>query len=263
MGSAVADPGLHLPRARPAVSRRARRAGAAGAPCRRSDGCRCSPPDDRGRGRFPLVGTLRRQLRKVVVGGREDRGKRLIELEQVDVAHGEARSLDQGRHNLEGALAHVGALDTYVVEGAELGQGLDAQVHRLAPAGQNERRGAVVDARGVEGGDGPTVPIEEGPRGGELFSGEGARPFVTGDDQRILHDPAHAGVVDGLQGQACALQHRTDDDDLLVLHELLPTSSAGLRRAFQSSPESRERRNGLGFHSSAVLQERDAVVFRG
>ena len=76
-----------------------------------------------------------------MVGAAEDGGEGLVELEEVDVAEARAGALEQRRHDLEGALAHVLAVDADVVPRAQHGDRLETELGGAGREGLRDRAG--------------------------------------------------------------------------------------------------------------------------
>ena len=112
--------------------------------------------------------------------------KRLVQFDKIDVAQAEAGALEQLLHGRRRADAHDAGFH------AGGGHGHDARARREAMAlggvvaGDEQGGGAVVDARGIAGGDGARI-AERGLQLGELFEGRlGTGVFVLADDRVAL-----------------------------------------------------------------------------
>ena len=120
----------------------------------------------------PLVGAVAVEIRQIVEGATEDRGKRLVELEEVDIGKPDPGALQQRRDDLEGALAHVLAVDADVVPRSQHRDGFETELGGAFFAREQQRRRAVVEARRIERGDGAAVALEVGPGAGQLVHGD-------------------------------------------------------------------------------------------
>jgi len=119
-------------------------------------------------------------------------GERFVELDQIDVAHRQARLCKQLANGGDGSDPHDGGIDPSRCEGAEIAQGLDAQLVGFCLAHHQRRGSAVTQRRRAAGGDGAFQrkggsqlgePLEGGTRAGQLVGveaeGRALSVFVT------------------------------------------------------------------------------------
>jgi hypothetical protein len=154
--------------------------------------------------------------------GQHDRGERLVDLDQVDVVHGQAGFVqgvggggDRGGEHHDGVVAAGGQV-------ADPGSGLEVVLTDGALGGDQQGGGAVGDLAGQGGGDPATLAQRLEP-GHLLQGGVGARALVFADAVVGGDLPGEVAVLDGAQralvaGQGVALHLGAADVPLLGDH---------------------------------------------
>ena len=133
------------------------------------------------------------------------RRERLVELDEIEVADGEAGPLQRLARGRDRADAHDRRIDAGDGRRDDPGHRPQAELAGPVRLDQQDRGRAVVDARAVAGRDRAALGSEGGPQAGQRLDGRvGARMLVAIDDERVAL-PLRDADRDDLVGEPAGL----------------------------------------------------------
>ncbi|CAH0308292.1 hypothetical protein SRABI70_04623 [Pseudomonas sp. Bi70] len=155
------------------------------------------------------LGAVVRQA-KVAGDGQALGREGFVQLDHVELLDAQVQARQQLAHRRQRADAHDAWRHATAGHAQHPGAGLEAVLLNGCGRGQDHRRGAIVEARGVAGGNGLVRAVDRLELGQPFGGGVGARVLVGVDNDLALlgldhHRDDFLGVVTALLGRSSAL----------------------------------------------------------